>query len=107
MSRRLLILGLVLLGACAKTPTASVRKNVEHYDLKGVVLRLRPEEKIAVIKHEQVKNAASGKVWMEPMTMDFPVPNASEFQQLKVGKTVEGRVNQDLDTLEYWLDQLR
>lgn len=95
---------MILLAACAKSPTAS-RKNVERYELKGVVLRLRPEDKVAVIRHERIQNAA-GKVWMEPMTMDFPVPNASEFQQLKVGQTVQGRVSQDLDTLDYWVDQL-
>jgi Cu/Ag efflux protein CusF len=105
--RTLVAAALLLLFAasCAKSPTAA-RKNVEHYDLKGVVLRLRPEDKVAVIKHERIQNAA-GKVWMEPMTMDFPVPNASEFQQLKPGQSVQGRLSQDLDTLDYWVDQLR
>jgi len=102
-----LVMGLMLVGAsCAKSPSGAAGKNVEHYDLKGVVLRLRPEDKVAVIKHERIQNA-SGRVWMEPMTMDFPVANASEFQKLKPGQAVEGRLNQDLDTLDYWVDQLR
>lgn len=95
----------VLTVGCAKTPSQRTR-NIERYDMKGVVIELRPEDKLAVIKHERIQNQA-GKVWMEPMTMDFPVPNASELQQMKVGQTVHARVNQDRDTLEYWLDQVR
>lgn len=100
-------LAALLAGACVKSPpAAATHKNVQRYDLKGVVVRLRAEDKVAVIKHERIQNQA-GKVWMEPMTMDFPVPNASELQQMKVGQTVHARVNQDRDTLEYWLDQVR
>ncbi|MBS1833607.1 MAG: copper-binding protein [Acidobacteria bacterium] len=99
-------LAALLAGACVKSPpAAATHKNVQRYDLKGVVVRLRAEDKVAVIKHERIQDAA-GKVWMEPMTMDFPVPNAAEFQRLKPGQTVEGRLNQDLDTLDYWVDQL-
>jgi protein SCO1/2 len=88
--RELLAAGAALLAAC-KTPTAP-RGPEKRYALRGTVVQLKPNEKIAKIKHEKIEG------WMDAMTMDFPVPEAAEFQKLKEGEIIEATVVvQDLD----------
>lgn len=83
----------ILAVACEK------REPIRHYKLKGKVVRLVPENRLAAIQHEEIKG------WMEAMTMEFPVRDASEFAKLKPGLEIEATVNvQDLD---YWLTGIR
>ena len=72
---------------------------IKQYRLKGKVVRLVPEHRLAAIQHEEIKG------WMEAMTMEFPVRDGSEFAKLKPGLQIEATVNvQDVD---YWLSDIR
>lgn len=94
---------LLFLAACSKSPTAD--GPVNHYPLTGVVLRLNPSNKIATIRHETIRGT-DGKVWMEAMTMDFPVRDPQEFAKLKTDLPITARVNQKPGDFEYWIDQI-
>ena len=80
-------------GGCGK------REPIKQYKLKGEVVRLVPENRLAAIQHEEIKG------WMEAMTMEFPVRDGAEFAKLNAGLTIEATVNvQDID---YWLTDIR
>lgn len=91
MPRFLLPVLLVLIASsCAKMPD---RVGVEKkYPLHGVIMRLDAQAQTATIKHEEIKG------WMEPMTMEFPVPSKDEFARLSRGQTIRATVFvRDLD----------
>ncbi len=71
----------------------------KRYQMKGQVLRLKPENRVAVIKHETIEG------WMEAMTMDFPVPSAEEFAKLKEGMNITATV--EVNDLHYWLTGIK
>lgn len=70
-----------LVAACAcankREPSFDFGEPKARYSMRGEVLRLRPANRIAVIKHEKIDG------WMDAMTMDFPVPDAQQFALLK------------------------
>ena len=80
----------LLFTSCAKMPDrVAVEKK---YQLHGVVIRVDQQARSATIKHEEIKG------WMEPMTMEFPVPSQEEFARLSRGQTIDATVFvQDLD----------
>jgi Cu/Ag efflux protein CusF len=97
VSRRsvLLLATLLVLACSARKPEAPIKR----YALRGEVVRLEPERRTAVIKHDAIDG------WMEPMTMEFPVRDASEFRRLSQGQRIRATVNvQDLD---YWLSDIQ
>lgn len=65
------------------------------YALKGVVVSLKPEDRVVMVKHEKIGD------WMEAMTMEFPVPSAEEFAKLKPGATISATVN--VNDMFFWL----
>lgn len=69
------------------------------YSLRGQVLRLRPANRIAVIKHERIEG------WMEAMTMDFPVPDPEQYARLREGQTIRATVL--VNDLSYWLSDIQ
>jgi len=79
------LLGL-LLAACTPAPPPDKR-----HELRGEVVRLNEADKVAVIKHEEIKD------FMEAMTMGFPVPEASEWAKLKPGMKIRGAVVEKKD----------
>lgn len=79
---------------------------VERYRLRGVVVRREAGKPIATIKHGPITNDA-GKVWMEAMTMEFPVPNPDEFQLMQEGAMVSAVVVSRSSDMEYWVEQVR
>lgn len=95
MNRRHWILSATLLAGCGAQRPAARGPAKKQYTLKGEVLRLRPDEKIAVIKHEKIGD------WMEAMTMDFPVPDGAEFAKLAEGQRIQATVNVNDDY--FWL----
>ena len=95
-----------LLASCARSPKKPSTQAEHRYSLQGVVTRLDPATHTATIRHGRIQDAA-GKIWMEPMTMDFPMPENREFAILKVGQQIEGTVFTRDDGLEYWLGEIR
>lgn len=86
-----------LLAACTrkKQPEFEYGEAKKRYQLRGVVLRLRPDARVAVIQHEKIEG------WMEPMTMEFPVPDPAEFAKLKEKATIRATVC--VNDLYFWL----
>ncbi len=81
---RLLIPLLVLLSfGCSRMPDRGLEKK---FQLHGVIKRLDAQTQTATIKHEAIVG------WMEPMTMEFPVPDKAEFARLQVGQTIRATV---------------
>ena len=90
---------LLALAACArKQPEFNYGEAKKRYQLRGVVLRLRERARVAVVKHENIVG------WMEPMTMEFPVPDAAEFAKLKERATIRATVC--VNDLYYWLTDI-
>ena len=89
----------LLIVACTSDRPAPTEANAT-YAMQGTVVRLRSEgANIAVIKHGEIKG------WMEPMTMEFPVPKQEEFQKLREGQQITATVF--VKDLEYWIDDIR
>lgn len=103
MNRRLFVaaaMGVALACAPAKRePEFDFGEAKEKYPMRGEVLRLRPEGRIAVIKHEDIEG------WMKAMTMDFPVPDADEYAKLKEGMTIRATVLRN--DFHYWLTEIQ
>jgi Cu/Ag efflux protein CusF len=99
MTRRILaaaaLLGLLACAPAQREPAFDFGEAKEKYPMRGEVLRLRPENRVAVIKHEDIDG------WMKAMTMDFPVPDAAEYAKLKEGMTIRATVLRN--DLYYWL----
>lgn len=105
MRRSIFLLGcaLAMLGCAEKREGGGP---VSQYSLEGTVVRLHAERQIATIKHGPIRDEA-GKVWMEAMTMDFPVPDRGEFAKLRVGQKVRATVHQRESDYEYWIAEIR
>lgn len=80
--------------------------NGRRYSLTGTIVRLSNDTHIAVIKHGPIKDS-DGKVWMEAMTMEFPVRRRSEFSMLRVGQHIRATVHQRESDFEYWIDEIQ
>jgi len=74
---------LLLLAACSSKPPASGGK---HYSMEGTVMALDAKSQSATIAAGQIGD------WMGPMTMEYPVKPASEFQKLHVGDKIRATV---------------
>ena len=91
----------LLLAACQQTPVTSTVKEdakdqeVKHYPMRGEVLRLDPQGKIAAIK--------AGKIgdWMEAMTMEYPIKDQAEFDKLRAGEKISATVH--VQGNSYWV----
>jgi Cu/Ag efflux protein CusF len=88
-----LFLFLLLCVSCARMPKPASSQPERLYKLSGTVVRLDPAAKIATIKHDRILDD-QGKVWMEPMTMDFPMRNEKEFTALQPGQKIRATVHQ-------------
>jgi Cu/Ag efflux protein CusF len=93
--------GPLALAACGsrKQPSFDYGEAKQHFAMKGVVLRLKPEFRVAVIRHENIEG------WMEAMTMEFPVPSPAEFAKLKEGMTITAGL--EVNDLHYWLINIK
>jgi Cu/Ag efflux protein CusF len=86
----------LLLAACGGSKPASPPKE---YQLKGVIVRLDPQVRTAVIKHGKIEG------WMEAMTMEFPVHDAKDFEKLAIGKQITATVYVSDDG--YWIGNIQ
>ncbi len=69
------------------------------YDVIGVVKKLKPEIRTAVIDHEEIPG------YMDAMTMSLEVRDAAEFKGLKAGDKIAFRMNVTED--DGWIDRLK
>jgi protein SCO1/2 len=100
MTRRVWLAGATLMAgvaaSCARSEHAyDYGEAKQRYKLHGEVLRLKPENRIAVIRHEKIEG------WMEAMTMEFPVPSLAEYSKLKEGMVIRATVN--VNDMYFWL----
>ncbi len=102
-SHFLLVCVLAMYGCAEKRETGGP---VSRYFLEGTVVRIHAERQVATIQHGPIRDKA-GKVWMEPMTMDFPVPEREEFAKLRVGQKVRATVHQRESDYEYWIADIQ
>jgi protein SCO1/2 len=103
VTRRAWLAGGALLAAvctsCARSERAyDYGEAKQRYQLHGKILRLRPENRIAVIEHEKIEG------WMEAMTMEFPVPSLAEYSRLKEGMLIRATVN--VNESYFWLTEI-
>ncbi len=91
MNRRIILsivaASFAIFGACAPAPTpATVAEEEKRHTLTGEVIRLEEKTKVAVIKHDEIKD------FMEAMTMGFPVPDAAEWAKLRAGMKIKATI---------------
>ncbi len=99
MKRREWLMALAVLAGCGARKSQGkfdYGEAKQKYSLHGKILRLKAEDRVAVIQHEKIEG------WMEAMTMEFPVPDAAEFGKLKEGAAIRATVN--VNDSFYWLN---
>jgi Cu/Ag efflux protein CusF len=79
---------------------------VRHYVLNGTIVSLRKETRMAMIRHEDVKDG-EGKVWMAAMTMEFPVRDEAAFPALQAGQRIRANLHQRESDFDYWIDGIQ
>ena len=98
MHRRTFLASAALLtAACAGKRAAEFNygEAKQKYTLHGVVIRLHADDRVATIQHQKIEG------WMEPMTMDFPVPAEADFARLKPGTKIRATVS--VNDMYFWL----
>ena len=100
MLRALFSILVLFLLACTQTPRQEAKTSapVKTYALKGEIMALDGSTQVVTVKHEKIGD------WMEAMTMGFPVRDKGEFEKLKPGQKVQGKVNVQGD--DYWLSDV-
>src|SRR5438270_42320 len=90
----LLVGGLLWVSGCGRAPEASFQHEAvsppnaqqKMFQVKGVVIAVKPKEKSIEIKHEEIPG------YMPAMTMPFEVRNTNEFAGLRPGDSVSFRM---------------
>jgi protein SCO1/2 len=106
MSRAVLIvcLGLALLvvgcdqASVSDKPAAAPSTKLQTFQVKGLVLEVKPEEKMVKIKHEKVPG------YMDAMTMPFEVRDTNELAGLEAGDPVSFRLL--VTETDGWIDHI-
>lgn len=102
----LLWLGAVALGVgCSRpsetpAPDAAAGLRADRtFRTRGEVRELSKDGRTAVIRHEEIPG------YMPRMTMELNVRNAAEFRGIRVGDTIDFRLNVNGET--HWIDEVR
>jgi protein SCO1 len=82
-----------------RTGSDSQNTNQQIFQVRGVIMELKPLEKSVVIKHEEVPD------YMPAMTMPFDVRDTNELAELDAGDPVTFRLL--VTDTEGWIDQIR
>lgn len=104
MLRILAVLSVLLAAVGCSEPKARGGPTKE-YLLSGKIIRINESSHVVTVQHGPIRSAA-GQLWMEPMTMDFPVRDPAGFQKLKVGLKIRAKVKQQEDDYDYWIEQI-
>ncbi|MFN7938247.1 MAG: copper-binding protein [Bryobacteraceae bacterium] len=75
------------------------------YLLSGKIIRINERSHVVTVQHGPIRSA-SGQLWMEAMTMDFPVRDPAGFTKLKVGLKIRATVKQQDDDYDYWIEAI-
>jgi Cu/Ag efflux protein CusF len=97
------VLVLSLAVSCSRSPEAT--GEVDRYLLTGVVVRVDAGNKTVVVKHDPILSA-NGEVWMDAMTMEFPVRDAAGLGKLREGQRIKAALFQRPSDLDYWLGEI-
>src|SRR5438552_149734 len=100
----LVLPAMVLLPSCGGSPqtTPQAEKagtNQQIFQVKGVVMEVKPREKTVQIRHEEVPG------YMPAMTMPFEVKNTNELAGLEPGDAVSFRMI--VTAKDGWIDQIQ
>jgi len=103
----LLVAGLLEVSGCGRAPEAPLHGEAvtppnthqKIFEVKGVVIAVKPREKSIEIKHEEIPG------YMPAMTMPFDVRNTNELAGLQPGDSVSFRML--VTDTEGWIDQIR
>src|SRR5258706_16330688 len=103
----LLVAGLLGVSGCGRAPQAPLKSEAvtppnthqKIFEVKGVVIAVKPKEKSIEIKHEEIPG------YMPAMTMPFDVKNTKELAGLQPGDSVLFRML--VTDTEGWIDQIR
>jgi protein SCO1/2 len=98
------VVAVLVLTACNRRPDSSARSaspstNQQSFQVKGVVISVKPLEKSVEIKHEEIPG------YMPAMTMPFEVRDTNELAGLQPGDSVAFRML--VTDTEGWIDQIR
>jgi protein SCO1/2 len=102
VTRRRGLLTVAALGAiCAACSTSAQTKSEKpkQYALRGVVLRLNPNENLASVRTEKIAG------WMDAMTMEYPVEDKKQYLSLRPGEKITATVN--VTGEGYWLTDVK
>jgi len=80
-------------------PDQSSNPPVKRYELQGQVVRLEPQTRAAVIDGQKIEG------WMDAMTMEYPVKNATDYQSLRPGQHIKATVF--VQGMEFWIGEIR
>src|SRR5439155_647896 len=103
----LMVAGLLGMTGCQRSPEArahgagstSPSTNQRVFQVKGVVIAAKPEEKSVEIKHEEIPG------YMPAMTMPFDVKDTNELAGLGPGDAISFRMI--VTDTEGWIEQIR
>src|SRR5437016_4268342 len=98
-------LTVALVTSCRRSPDNSTTQpekastNQRTFQVKGVVIELKPKQNTVKIRHEEIPG------YMQAMTMEFDVKNTNELGGLEPGNSVSFRMI--VSDKEGWIDQIR
>jgi len=94
----LIVVSVAIMVACGsgdEAAPATGADEVRVYDIQGTVVRLEPQDKVAVIDHGDIGD------WMKAMTMGYPIKDDAAYAQLAEGDRIEGKVY--VQGLDYYI----
>src|SRR5215472_4865194 len=98
------VVAIGLLTSCERSPSTAIQTvppgtNQRSFQVKGVVLAVKPLEKTIEIKHEAIPD------YMPAMTMPFDVKDTNILAGIEAGETVSFRMV--VTDTEGWIDQIQ
>jgi len=104
MPRTLILIATLITTISCSSPrdTALTRQ----YLLTGTIVRVDESRKTVTVKHGPIRSQ-TGELWMEPMTMEFPVRGQNALSTLKPGLKIKATVKQRQDDYDYWIEHIQ